>query len=332
MSVKHVRREYETRLFINTRTQIRNANGTTETNLNSLIRDEGFKNQKKEGRHNLITDTAHMQENSINENNSRNNVMRIERLDGLCSLKRISHVNHSNEAIHSPFTSRGKEENVRKVQPTVEPDVNSCTQKLVDVQTSEKLSKSLSSVKVHFVDPLKLSRLRNPTMRSKIPIRIPNFQLRNRSKLITNLSTQVSRPSFERSVKKPSLKYSVATKILDFLKIPKRIFAKSESIVDARRRLKEKHMTLITPVNKSTRARINLREKSKLLNESSNNLHNRSGLKIRKNDATNYILKKNSHSIRNQVSQQQQTRTILKGVRTNRRFELQMKARNINLK
>ncbi|XP_076235405.1 uncharacterized protein LOC143179878 [Calliopsis andreniformis] len=703
MSVKHIRREYETRLSMNTRSQTRNANGTTETNFDSLIRDKGFKNQKKKRRHSSITVTEHTQENSLNENNCRNNVKRIKRSDDLCSPKCTSYVNRSNEAIHSPFTSRGKKENVRKVQPTVEPDVNSCTQKLVDVQTSKKVSKSLSSVKVHFVGPLKLSRLRKPTMRSNLPIMsrendesfennssriksrlsdvnvnaqhslsthytamqftvtspiknkrrstvsssmkqglrfskspkivlkfskskplskkqvlskpekrksvkcspnkcndnamklnrtkdfasgkycdasrkngpdintrnamdlvssmtlsstrnrstlkepivvlqrlsigvsslslsslsvkahndsisnrlrgtskfsdksyvktnnkkiskrcpeissrlqrigtakvvdakgtslkplmsstpmngnwydkknnkrkttrasgmcdtplelternainvrrenkkgmknkeqevkkknetyelaepetptlrkklkkdqrvwdancdekeqiensdnaktkkkvkspidtfrgqrnsvsneivtstavkslIPDSQLRNRSKLITNSSTKVSRPSFERSpIKKPSLKYSAAKKIPNFLKIHERIFAKSESIVDAKRRLEEKHTTLTTPVNKLTRARMKLKEKSKLPNESSNNLHNRFGFKIRKNDATNYILRKtNLHSIRNKVSQQQQTRTILKGVRTNRRFELQMKARNINL-
>lgn len=156
-------------------------------------------------------------------------------------------------------------------------------------------------------------------------------QKRSKIKSVTNPSVSSPLLTFGSSVKQPDPKYSATKKIPNFMKIHKRMFAKSESVIDAKKRLKERHTTLTTlKVNKSITTKISSEEGNRLPNEpTSTGAYTRYGFKIRKNDAINCIMRSsNLRSIRDK--KQQETRAIIKGVRTNRRFELQMQARNKN--
>lgn len=124
----------------------------------------------------------------------------------------------------------------------------------------------------------------------------------------------------------------VATKeVPNFAEIHKRMFGKLESVIDAKKRLEDRHTTLTTvKLNKSMSLRINSKEKDQLPDKPNKCAYNRLGYKIKKQEAIECILRNNSiQTTRSKV--QQQSRAILKGVRTNRRFELQMKARNLIL-
>ncbi|KOC63337.1 hypothetical protein WH47_04786 [Habropoda laboriosa] len=123
---------------------------------------------------------------------------------------------------------------------------------------------------------------------------------------------------------------SATKKVPNFANIHNKIFTKSESIADAKNRLKDRHTAFTTSrINKSTKGEINLNEEGDQLSKGSNKeTYNRFGFKMRKRKATDCILRNSSsHSARCK----EQCRAILKGVRTNRRFELQMKLRNVNL-
>ncbi|XP_053986577.1 104 kDa microneme/rhoptry antigen-like isoform X1 [Hylaeus volcanicus] len=150
----------------------------------------------------------------------------------------------------------------------------------------------------------------------------------HKSKSTANVN--ISSPSsFNFSVKTPDSKYSSTKKVPNFAEIHKKMFAKSESVVDAKRRLERRHMALTAlKVKELTRHKINSKEESVLPNEPCRGSYNRFGFKITKTDAINSIIKqRSSHLIR--TKQHQKSRQILKGVRTNRRFELQMKSRNM---
>ncbi|XP_076663568.1 uncharacterized protein LOC143366390 isoform X2 [Andrena cerasifolii] len=154
-------------------------------------------------------------------------------------------------------------------------------------------------------------------------------QKRSKTKSVTTPSISSPLLPFVPSVKQPDPKSSATKKIPNFMKIHRRMFAKSESIVDAKKRLEERHTTLTAlKANKSIATKISSKERNRLPNQpTSNGPYTRYGFKIRKNDAINCIMRtSNLRSIRDK--QQQETRAIIKGVRTNRRFELQMQARN----
>ena len=156
-------------------------------------------------------------------------------------------------------------------------------------------------------------------------------QKRSKTKSITNPTVSSPRLSFVPSVKQPDPKYSATKKIPNFMKIHRRMFAKSESVIDAKKRLEERHTTLTAlKVNKLITTKINSKDGNRLPNEpTSSGSYTRFGFKIRKTDAINCIMRStNIRSIRDK--QQQETRAVIKGVRTNRRFELQMQARNKN--
>ncbi|XP_031825413.1 uncharacterized protein LOC116423862 [Nomia melanderi] len=129
------------------------------------------------------------------------------------------------------------------------------------------------------------------------------------------------------SIKKSGSKNSSTKKVPNFAKIHKKLFAKSESIINVKKRLEERHMALTKPtINNLPRSNTDTKNNS-LSRNSNKDDYNRFGYRIRKDNATNYILRKyNADLIRNK---QQKNREILKGVRTNRRFELQMKSRNV---
>ncbi|CAK9809180.1 hypothetical protein ANTPLA_LOCUS6057 [Anthophora plagiata] len=123
---------------------------------------------------------------------------------------------------------------------------------------------------------------------------------------------------------------STTKKVPNFAEIHKKMFAKLESIVDVKNRVRNRHAAFATPtIDNSAKGKVNSNEGGDQLSKELNReTYNRFGFKMRKREATDCILRNNSlHSAR----RKQQGRAILKGVRTNRRFELQMKLRNINL-
>ncbi|CAK9822892.1 hypothetical protein ANTRET_LOCUS1330 [Anthophora retusa] len=123
---------------------------------------------------------------------------------------------------------------------------------------------------------------------------------------------------------------SVTKEVPNFPEIHKKMFAKLESIVDVKNRLRNRHAAFATPrIDNSAKRKVNSNEGGDQLSKELNSreTYNRFGFKMRKREATDCILRSNSlHSAR----RKEQSRAILKGVRTNRRFELQMKLRNIN--
>lgn len=128
-------------------------------------------------------------------------------------------------------------------------------------------------------------------------------------------------------MEKKSEKKSSTKKIPNFGKIHEKIFAKSESFVDAKKRLEARHLAFTT---KKVHPKIDTKKKEKrpLPTDTKDGTHNRFGFKLRKKEATHVVLKKQTTLSREK--QQHETRMKLKGVRMNRRFELQMKARNLN--
>ncbi|XP_029163555.1 rho GTPase-activating protein gacF [Nylanderia fulva] len=158
------------------------------------------------------------------------------------------------------------------------------------------------------------------------------FPFKTRSSPRTNIVTpriqlnKVTPKSFTLMENK-SEKKSSTKKVPNFGKIHEQMFAKSESLVDAKKRVEARHLALSA---KKVRPKLDTKkeEKKPLPTDTKDGTHNRFGFKLRKNEATHVILRKQVTFSRQK--QQQETRMTLKGVRMNRRFELQMKARNLN--
>lgn len=120
----------------------------------------------------------------------------------------------------------------------------------------------------------------------------------------------------------PDSKPATTKKVPNFAKIHKKIFAKAESIIDARKRVIDRYTELTTKNEKT-----DSRGENQLSNTLNKNSYNRFELKIRKLEATDCIMRNNTSRV---TRNKEQNRAILKGVRTNRRFELQMNFRNMN--
>ncbi|XP_050466252.1 uncharacterized protein LOC126859233 isoform X2 [Cataglyphis hispanica] len=138
--------------------------------------------------------------------------------------------------------------------------------------------------------------------------------------------SEIQTPKTFTLIEKKSEKKS-AKKVPNFGKIHEQMFAKSESLVDAKKRLEDRHLAFL---GKKVLPKIDAEKEKKkpLPTDTKDGTHNRFGFKLRKNEATHVILTKQTTFSREK--QQQKTRMTLKGVRTNRRFELQMIARNLN--
>ncbi|XP_033308369.1 uncharacterized protein LOC117209982 [Bombus bifarius] len=120
----------------------------------------------------------------------------------------------------------------------------------------------------------------------------------------------------------PDSKPATTKKVPNFAKIHKKIFAKAESIIDARKRVIDRYTELTTRNEKT-----NSRGENQLSNILNKNSYNQFKLKIRKLEATDCIMRNNTLRV---TRNKEQSRAVLKGVRTNRRFELQMNFRNMN--
>ncbi|XP_076382178.1 uncharacterized protein LOC117224937 isoform X1 [Megalopta genalis] len=139
--------------------------------------------------------------------------------------------------------------------------------------------------------------------------------------------SKIKRTPFTPATKKLGLKISVRKNVPHFAEIHKKLFDELESAVDAQQRLKERHRALTTPKAKNLPIS-NITPKNNFLKY--NSTKSRIPYKTRLKDATNCIQKKEP-KVEIISKRQRQNREILKGVRTNRRFELQMKSRNIKL-
>ncbi|XP_070165531.1 probable replication factor C subunit 1 isoform X2 [Polyergus mexicanus] len=179
----------------------------------------------------------------------------------------------------------------------------------------------------------------NSTQKSR-KVETPNFSrnlLVSSFKVRSSPRTNIVTPKAERNgiqtpktftlIEKKLEKKSSTKKVPNFGKIHEQMFAKSESVVDAKKRLETRHLAF---TGKKVLPKINVEKEKKrpLPTDTKDGTHNRFGFKLRKNEATHVILTKQTTFSRQK--QQQETRMTLKGVRTNRRFELQMTARNLN--
>ncbi|XP_044011617.1 putative uncharacterized protein DDB_G0277255 [Aphidius gifuensis] len=136
---------------------------------------------------------------------------------------------------------------------------------------------------------------------------------------------------------------SSAKKIPNFAQIHQKKFAQMESLVDAKKRIEVRHNALIN--NNTNNNNVNIskngqtvgivkpvrkiitNDPSTIVNNNNNGAYNKFGFKLRKTDATQAITKEvTSTKIQ---AKKEDKRQILKGVRSNRRFELMMKSRNI---
>lgn len=146
-----------------------------------------------------------------------------------------------------------------------------------------------------------------------------------------NSFVKASSTPFASRIKTPDAK-SATKKVPNFSRIHKKLFDKSESIIDAKKRLQNRHTALTGLENGDSSVTKTVASTVPKTSESSNRTHKsgipRFAFKLRKPEATACILQNKAPKLRKST---EQNRMILKGVRTNRRFELQMKMRNINV-
>ncbi|EFN75786.1 probable serine/threonine-protein kinase nek3 [Harpegnathos saltator] len=208
-----------------------------------------------------------------------------------------------------PSCNSSKQNNVRVTNATHESRKVKILKFNQDARTSPRNAKS--SPKINRVTP------KGGLNNSPIVMNLTSF-----NKIQAHQKVTPKRPG---SVEKKSGKKSSIKKVPNFRRIHEKMFAKSESVVDAKKRLDTKHLEFVT---KTALSEVGLKRGAKLLpSDATNGTYNRFGFKLRKAEATHVILKK--QTVFSRQKQQHETRTVLKSVRTNRRFELQMKARNI---
>ncbi|KYN39755.1 hypothetical protein ALC56_05863 [Trachymyrmex septentrionalis] len=158
------------------------------------------------------------------------------------------------------------------------------------------------------------------------PFKSSNLKI-HRGTSVVQLNAIQATPKTFASIEKKSEKKSSLKKVPNFGRIHEQMFAKSESLVDAKKRLEARHLAFTA--NQSFSKDRKSEQKKPLPSDTKDGIHNRYGFKLKKSEATHLILRK--QTVFSRQKQQHETRMILKGVRTNRRFELQMKSRNINL-
>ncbi|KAL7301537.1 hypothetical protein TKK_0005969 [Trichogramma kaykai] len=148
---------------------------------------------------------------------------------------------------------------------------------------------------------------------------------------------RLSRPKVIAAEKKLAPKSLIARRIPNFSEIHSKNFQKMESVVDMKKRVEERHtnLTANVPLSAKKVKPNQISSESKLkpaANDAVNGaIYTRFGFnKVRKNEAVDIISKKKGTSADSREKQRENTRSVLKGVRLNRRFEFQMKARSKN--
>ncbi|KAH0556603.1 muscle M-line assembly protein unc-89-like [Cotesia glomerata] len=251
---------------------------------------------------------------------------------------------------------------VRFASPSVN-SISAVTEKTKDIATRTATPGKATLKKTGFVT------IRNPTKTNKISPRRRSSSLSNilrpkpsakkrslstidlsRSAQKTLQNESVNRLSRARhsvqSDKKPEVKPMSARKVPNFAQIHQKKFEQMESVVDAKKRVETRHNTLtnnlqvastsvsklVTPNTLKTASRQIkapvATDKGVSPGDTVNGVFNRFGYKVRKEEATKIVNKK----LPTKTSEEKKTekRTILKGVRSNRRFEMLMNLRRMN--
>lgn len=177
-------------------------------------------------------------------------------------------------------------------------------------------------------------------IKNNSPLRTSNSEKKQINNFATNTPKNSSRKNILRSptrMRSNSIRDSVPSttkEVPNFAKIHKKMFAKSESIVDAKKRIIDRHTKITASKKKynSEKERLNSQGENQLARRKKSNENSSSRLepRIRKREAIEHILK-NKNNTSHLTKSKEENRAILKGVRTNRRFELQMKFRNRKL-
>lgn len=147
----------------------------------------------------------------------------------------------------------------------------------------------------------------------------------NTRKIEKTPSSTLNNTKFIGSKEKKDIKVHSAKKIPNFYEIHKKLFSKMESLVDNKIRLIKQHKALKSLDVSKLNTQKNVKPS---LTKTKNDRYNRFGFKIRKPEVTNIVLTKQPPN--RQQEKREENRVLLKGVRTNRRFELQMKMRNLS--
>ncbi|OXU19574.1 hypothetical protein TSAR_001832 [Trichomalopsis sarcophagae] len=140
---------------------------------------------------------------------------------------------------------------------------------------------------------------------------------------------RLSRPRGITDSEKKVAKTPVATKIPNFKEIHQKNFAKMESLVDLKKRVEQRHEVL-NAATSSIKKKKPVESVKPLPPDSTNGAYSRFGFKLRKNEAVDIISKKQTGGVESREKKRENARSALKGVRMNRRFELQMKSRMKN--
>ncbi|XP_043518846.1 ribonuclease 3-like isoform X1 [Frieseomelitta varia] len=236
------------------------------------------------------------------------------------------------------LTVEENQQEVKKKDATyelIEPETPNLRRRLHEERNAKKENfdqrVTIKNSKVHFSN-----RLSDRNYEYNSALRTSNNEKKQMNNFATNTPKNSSKKNILRSPihRSNSIKDSIPSttkKVPNFAKIHKKMFAKSESIVDVKKRIIDRHtkMTALKKKHNSEKERLNSQGKNQLSKKSNENSSNQLGLKIRKNEATEYILR-NKNNTSHSAKSKEQNRAILKGVRTNRRFELQMKFRNMN--
>ncbi|CAG5107043.1 Protein of unknown function [Cotesia congregata] len=251
---------------------------------------------------------------------------------------------------------------VRFASPSVN-SISAVTEKTKDTATRTATPGKATLKKTGFVtirNPTKTNKIsprRRSSSLSNLPRPKPSAKKRSLSTIDLSRSAQkalqnesVNRLSRARhsvqSDKKSEVKPMSARKVPNFAQIHQKKFEQMESVVDAKKRVETRHNTLtnnlqvastsvsklVTPNTLKTAGRqIKVpaaSDKGVSPGDTVNGVFNRFGYKVRKEEATKIVNKK----LPTKTSEEKKTekRTILKGVRSNRRFEMLMNLRRMN--
>ncbi|KAK2579651.1 hypothetical protein KPH14_011576 [Odynerus spinipes] len=187
-----------------------------------------------------------------------------------------------------------------------------------------------------FISPKRSSSASNTSAKKNIS----NFEFKGRCNSMSNINItrknskkrertsssllEKTKVNIENQGKNGEKSQSAKKKIPNFTEIHKQMFNKMESLVDNKKRLIQQHEALRTP--KVLRLDRNDSKQPTSI-ETRNKSYNKFGFKLKKDDAVNIVLRKQTNV---QKKKREENKVFLKGVRTNRRFELQMKMRKLS--